>query len=274
MSRLSFALAAVVLAGCGSSTSTTGAAGSPEPRDGDRDRDRASGEAIVQQMHDRYDGKWYRTLTFVQKSSFADGRVETWYEAAEIPGKLRIDVAPVDSGKTILFRGDSIYQFQGGKLAGSQALVHPLMVLGFDVYRAPVDETIAKLRGLGVNLDVVHETSWQGRPTYVVGAAEGDTTSTQFWIDKDRLVFVRLLEQKRNRNKPDAPAVLQETQFNRYEQLGDGWIAPEVVFKVNGKDYLLEEYSDVRADPPLAPGLFDPSNYTRPEWVAESASRR
>ena len=55
-------------------------------------------------MHDAYAGKWYKTLSFVQKTSYPDARVETWYEAAEIPGKLRIDVAPIDSMKTILFR--------------------------------------------------------------------------------------------------------------------------------------------------------------------------
>ena len=70
------------------------------------------GIELLQQMHDRYAGRWYRTMSFVQKTSYPDGRVETWYEAAEVPGKLRIDISPVDSGNTIIFRNDSVYQFQ------------------------------------------------------------------------------------------------------------------------------------------------------------------
>ncbi|MFL5473613.1 MAG: hypothetical protein ACJ8AM_14765, partial [Gemmatimonadales bacterium] len=56
-----------------------------------------SGEELVRQMHDRYAGKWYHNLTFTQTTSFPDRPAETWYEAGEIPGKLRIDIAPLDS---------------------------------------------------------------------------------------------------------------------------------------------------------------------------------
>jgi hypothetical protein len=71
-----------------------------------------SGEELLGQMHDRYAGKWYRTLSFVQTSRFADGKTETWYEAAEIPGKLRIDIAPLDSMNAVIFRNDSLYAFR------------------------------------------------------------------------------------------------------------------------------------------------------------------
>src|SRR3954470_18840947 len=54
-----------------------------------------TGEAVLRAMHDRYAGKWYRTLTFTQKTTttLQSGTevVQTWYEAAQFPGKLRID---------------------------------------------------------------------------------------------------------------------------------------------------------------------------------------
>jgi hypothetical protein len=84
--------------------------------------------------------------------------VETWYEALELPGKLK----------------------------EANPLVHPLMVLGFDVYEAPVSETVRKLRGLNFDLSKLHQTTWRGRPTCVVGAEPGDTVSPQFWIDIER----------------------------------------------------------------------------------------
>jgi hypothetical protein len=154
-----------------------------------------NGEQLIQAMQQRYAGKWYKTLTFVQTTTFPQtGKVETWYEAARIPGALRIDVAPVDSGRTILFRNDSIYQFKGGKLAGSKNFVHPLMVLGFDVYGQPAEATIGKLKGMGFDLSKLRTDTWQGRPVYVVGAVQGDSTTSQFWIDQERLLFVRMIE--------------------------------------------------------------------------------
>ena len=75
-----------------------------------------NGEELIREMHQRYAGKWYSTLTFIQKTTQASGTVETWYEALHLPGFLRIDIAPLDSGKAIIFRNDSIYQLNQGKI--------------------------------------------------------------------------------------------------------------------------------------------------------------
>jgi hypothetical protein len=223
----------------------------------------ADGEALIRSMYERYQGKWYRTLTFVQTTTdMRKGTRETWYEAAQIPGILRIDIAPVDSGKTLFFRSDSIYQFQGGSLKAAAPFVHPLMVLGFDVYHDPVERTVDRLRGLGFDLSRIREDDWQGRPAYVVGAPKGDTTTRQFWIDRERLVFVRMLEPSRG-----GSGAIVETQFNKYQPLGTAWISVEVRFNLNGQTVTMEEYADVKGDPPLPDELFDPARYARPAWV-------
>lgn len=228
-----------------------------------------TGEELLTLMRDRYVGKWYRTLTFTQKTTLPDGKIETWYEALELPGKLRIDIAPLDSGKTLLFRNDSLYVFDQKKLKASRPLVHPLMVLGFDVYQAPVKETAAKLRALKFDLSKVHETTWRGRPTYVVGAAPGDTTSPQFWIDAERLYFVRSLEP----SKKD-PAVISETIFDKYVPLAGGWLETEVLLLANGKQQVKEEYSDPKANVKLDPAIFDPGAWKAPDWVRNEGGRR
>ncbi len=228
-----------------------------------------NGEELISMMRDRYAGKWYRTLTFTQKTTLPDGKVETWYEALELPGKLRIDVAPLDSGKTLLFRNDSLYVFEQRKFKASQALVHPLMVLGFDVYQAPVAETVRKLNGLKFNLSKLHQTSWRGRPTYVVGAEAGDTTSPQFWIDSERLYFVRSLEP----SKKDS-SVTNETIFEKYIPLGGGWLEMEVLFLANGKQQVKEEYSEPRANVKLEPAIFDPTRWRAPGWIGHGGERK
>jgi hypothetical protein len=223
----------------------------------------ADGVALIKAMHDQYAGKWYHTATFVQTTTFPEkNTVETWYEAMAIPTRLRIDIAPADSGNAIVFRNDSVYRFQGGALKVGRPFIHPLMVLGFDVYGIPPEESVAKLRALGFDLSKMHEAQWQGRPTYVVGAAAGDTTSKQFWIDKERLLFVRMLES----NPQDASAIA-ETQFNKYQRQGGGWMAVEVTFTVAGKLLQKEEYAQVREDVALPPNLFDVDQWHPAGWV-------
>jgi hypothetical protein len=234
-------------------TFAASAAATPPPK---------NGEELVTRMRERYVGKWYRTLTFTQKTTLPDGKVEIWYEALELPGKLRIDVAPLDSGKTLLFRNDSLYVFEQKKLKTSQPLVHPLMVLGFDVYQAPVAETVRKLKDLKFDLSKVHRTNWKGRPTYVVGAAPQDTTSPQFWIDAERLYFVRSLQPSSK-----DPSVINETVFDKYIPLDGGWIELEVLFLANGKQQVKEEYSNTKANVKLDPAIFDPRTWTEPGWI-------
>lgn len=228
--------------------------------------DPGTGADVIRMMQAKYEGKWYRTLTFVQKTRHADGSVETWYEAMQIPGALRIDIAPLAAQSVMLFRNDSIYRYVGGEIKISRPLVHPLLLLGFDVYGQPAEKTIATLTTLGYDLSKVRSGSWQGRKVWIVGAAEGDTTTTQFWVDQERLVFVRSLA-----THPQKPGVITDVQFNKYVQLGQGWIETEVLFLENGLVTLTEEYRDVKADPvpALDPAIFLPGPYAPPRWVTE-----
>jgi hypothetical protein len=143
------------------------------------------------------------------------------------------------------------------------------MVLGFDVYQAPAAETARKLAGLKFDLSKLHHTTWRGRPTYVVGAEAGDTTSPQFWIDAERLYFVRSLEP----SKKDS-SVINETLFNKYVPLAGGWLEMEVLFLANGKQQVKEEYSDPEANVKLDPAIFDPTSWRPPGWVGAGGKHR
>src|SRR5215470_4746903 len=220
---------------------------------------------LIKAMQKKYAKSWYKTATFVQKTTNIDKdgnkKVSTWYEAMSLPGSLRIDFTPVSDGNGILFTDNKIYSFKGGKVENTRAFVHPLMVLGFDVYRLPKAEVLDKLKGLKFELSVLREDSWQGRPVYVVGAPAGDLHAPQFWIDKQNLYFVRMI---RPGGKDGAQT--QETQFNKYQRLGGGWMAPEVIFMVDGKTVTTEEYSDMRADVQFDPRLFDPQFWSTVHW--------
>ena len=220
-----------------------------------------SGEEVLAAMKKRYEGKWYKTLTFEQKTTNykPDGTSEshTWYEALTVPGKLRIDITPLEKGDGVIFADGKIYPFRDGKLGNAREFVHPLLVLGFDVYGQPVETTATQLKGLGIDLSIVHEEPWQDGTAIVVGAKQGDLVTPQFWIDKNKLVFTRLFQTAGKDKKS-----VQETQFNKYEKAkGGGWVSAEVKFFVDGEIATTEDYTNIQTGRSLSPDLWNPDKW-------------
>jgi hypothetical protein len=228
-----------------------------------------SGEDLIRQMHDRYAGKWYHNLTFVQTTTFPDRPAETWYEAGTIPGKLRIDIAPLDSMKAFMYVGDSSIVFDHGKRVSAQQDRNLLMTLGFDVYGQPPETTIAQIKAQSVDLSKLREDTWKGAKVWVVGADKGDTTSNQFWVEQKRMLFVRLIESHKSRKNPSGPPNLLDITFENYQPLGKGWVAPRCVIKANGKEVQREDYRDIRTDVELQPELYDTETYHRATWIKD-----
>ncbi len=227
-----------------------------------------SADQLITAMRARYDGRWYPSLTFAQKASFIrpDGtvsRTETWYEAMALPGRLRIDLGDIAKGNGVLYRNDSTYQVQGGKVTQKMAGRNILMTLGFDVYAQPAATTLAQLRAEKIDIGVLHRDSLDGRPMFVVGAGPNDTTTSQFWVDAERMLFVRLIQTDPQRRRT------QDIRFENYVKHGDGWVAERVRFFNDGRPVLLEEYSNVRANVELDPDLFIPEKWaTARHWYA------
>ena len=264
MKTIALLLALLAAAACGRSVQV----GSGTPNGGLRADRITSADQLLAAMHDAYAGRWYRNLTFVQKTTYyrPDGtpsRVETWYEAGALPGRLRIDLGDIAKGNGVLFRNDSTYQVQGGRVTQKVAGSNVLMTLGFDVYAQPVARTMEQLRAEKINLGVLHRDSLAGRPVFVVGAGPNDTTTNQFWVDADRLLFIRLIQTDAQRRRT------QDIRFENYVRHGDGWVAERVRFFAGGRVVLLEEYSDVRTNVELDPNLFVPERWTIAQhWYA------
>src|SRR5205085_3077693 len=122
---------------------------------------------LIAVMQKKYGKSWYKTATFVQQTTNfqPDGtsKVETWYEAMSVPGSLRIDFTPVSGGNGILFTDGKIFVFKDGKIDSTRPFDHPLLILGFDIYRLPAREVTAKLQALKFDLSQFREDTWQGR---------------------------------------------------------------------------------------------------------------
>jgi outer membrane lipoprotein-sorting protein len=228
-------------------------------------QDIPSGEDILRAMHDRYAKSWYANLTFTQKSTTynADGttKVETWHEALALPAKLRIDIGPPSNGDGYLMVDGTLTIFKGGKESGTRPLVNMLLVLGFDVYGQDPETTANVVKAEGYDLRKVHEETWEGQPVYVVGAEKGDLKSKQFWVEKKRLLFVRLFEP----TQAD-PKTFQDVRFEDYREMAGGWVAARVEVYANDKKVFSEEYSDIQSNVKLNSGTFDPKQFNATHW--------
>lgn len=231
--------------------------------------DTTSAREIVERMRSRYGGPRYESLTFVQRTikypepGVADTTL--WYEAI-LPGKLRIDT-DLEQGNGALFVDGTRYSFKGGVLVDTAPDINPLALVLDEVYSAPVDRSVFLLDSLGFDLSVVREDRWEDEPAWVIGAGEGDDTSTQVWIEKERLLPVRLVTPL-----PQGPVL--EARIGGYRNLSGSWVETEIVIHVNGKLYQTEEYTNVRVDVPLDEDLFVPEKWSERSryWEGDAGS--
>jgi outer membrane lipoprotein-sorting protein len=217
----------------------------------------ATGDAVIQAMHDRYAKTWYHTLTFTQKTTLRTAAdtmaIETWKEASILPGRLRIDIQRASGNFVAIYSGDSLFIVRGDSTASRLALRNILLIMGFDVYAQSAEQTLAALHGEHYATTSIREDTWQGRPVYVIGAPPGDTRTPQLWIDKDRLLYVRSIQ-------PDSRDTTKtsEYRFDNYVQVPHGWLSEKVEAYVNGKVIQQEEYRDVQTNGPVDPKIFVP----------------
>jgi hypothetical protein len=146
---------------------------------------------------------------------------------------------------------------QRGAVVRRVPRANELLILGFDVYFLEPAATSAWLRRLGFDLSRIRQDEWQGRGVYVVGATgPDDLRSRQFWVDREQLLFVRLVQPVGETTR------VRDIRFLNYRPVGRTWIAPLVEMYEDGRMVLKEEYRNIRVDVELDSALFDPTRFT------------
>ncbi len=220
-----------------------------------------SGDQIIRAMHERYAKTWYHTLTFSQKTVLRrapDTAVtEIWKEMALLPGRLRVDLLRKTGTIEAMYVGDSLFIWHGDTVLARRQSRNIFMIMGFDVYTQPVENTLAVLASEHYAMTPVHEDTWMGEPVWVIGANAGDLHSNQLWIEKNRLLFVRAIQ-------PDVHDTTQvgDYRFENYVRVPGGWLAETVETLSNGQVTQREEYFDVKTNVHLDPGQFTPPTGT------------
>lgn len=225
------------------------------------------GRALLERMRTAYLGKWFRTVTFVQKTTQTRNGVtdtSTWYEALKSPDRLRIDFGDPKSGNGVLYTADSVYVVRGGKITRTAASGNPFLPFVAGVYDQPLDTTLRQIQPYTFDLAKLYTTTWEGRPTYVAGSrAATDTTSPQFWIDQERLVVVRMIVPL----NPAAPKDVADIRLENYAPVAGGWLAVRVEIMRAGQVIQKEEYGEWRGNVALPAELFVAQKWSDvPHW--------
>ncbi len=136
-------------------------------------------------------------------------------------------------------------------------------MLGYRRECSRIRATTAKVvKDEGYDLSKLHEDTWDGKPAYVVGArTKADLKSKQFWVAKDTLLFVRVIEPTRQ-----DPSKLNDIRFVNYRPLAGAWIAAGVEVYSEEKKVFTEDYTDIQANLKLSPGVFDPQQFSTTHW--------
>jgi len=220
-----------------------------------------SGGGLIKAMHDRYDGKYLKTMSFLQNNTRynANGveQKSQWYEHIEIPGKLRIAFLPATQKSGLVQIDDRVASFDNGIRVDFRPSVNPLLLLTADVYAAPVTTVMRGLDSLHVDPEMIRSDVWEGQPVYVVGAKAGDTTSNQMWVDRDELRLVRFIQ----RQKAGERTIVSDIRVLNYKEMSGFDVPTEFLVIRNGRPVWREQYADVRINEDFPPGTFDQARW-------------
>ncbi|MEE1945809.1 hypothetical protein VRU48_11875 [Pedobacter sp. KR3-3] len=217
------------------------------------------------EIHQKFYGKWPKTITFTQQTGFykADtlNRTQTWYEAGIFPRLFRIDFGEPKEGNSVIYRGDTAYNFRQGK--ASQPVVNPniLIYLLGGMYYDKADEVFKKLGADGFDLSKSYRTIWNGHATIVFGTASADSSKSQLWFDAKDHYLVRMIQQKEKSRL--------ECHFAKHQLINKIWHETEIKIFANNKLVQTEAYHDFKTNVPLTEAFFEPTKYGTWHWLKQ-----
>jgi hypothetical protein len=219
------------------------------------------GRSLVSAMRAKYGGEWFRTVSISQNNTLYNARggetKSQWREQISVPGKLRIDYVPLTLRSGVLFDGSRIHTFDNGRAIDVQPGVHPLLLLMADVYVLPVERSAQLIDSLGFDLSTLRRDTWEGQSVYVVGAAAGDSTTSQFWVDSTRLVALRVIRKERSGTRD----IVTDARFSKFADFAGFPMHTELVQYRDGRLVFRGQYAEVRANEPIADAVFDPAKW-------------
>lgn len=175
---------------------------------------------------------------------------------AALPGKFRMSKLPSSVRSGYVRDRQRLSVFERGRRVTALARVDLTSLLAYDVFAQSIDTTIMWLDSARVRFALARRDELDGRRVWVVGAIEGDTTSSQFWVDAERWRVLRVIQ--RDSRFPNDIVDVRFTEF--VERLGVPVPMRNVVYR-NGTLVQTHFISDLAVNPSLPFRAFDLSRW-------------
>lgn len=209
------------------------------------DENRLKGFSFVQETH--------------QIDSTGKADTSTWYEFIQYPNFFRIDFGDKEEQNRVLYRNDSLYSMKGGEIVERRRSIQEFMIMEGSVYTEPVDTVLSMLKEVGTDVTKFRTTQYQGRKTYVIGAEEGDSLSSQVWLDAEMKNTTRRFMKSRRGS-------IIEARYSDFQMIDGHLIESWLEFYVNDKLVQTERYNDIKVNPDFDPRIFDPKAFGEAYW--------
>ncbi len=214
---------------------------------------------ILTKMYNKYAGKWYKNFTFYQTTENYrnDSLIKTsiWHEALIYPNLFRITIGDSANGNAMIIKGDSVFNFSKSKMFRKAANEDDLTFLLGGMYFLPYFTVMQKMQQEGYDLKKACESKFEGKAIYIIGANDTTEKTSQLWIEKDRLIVLRMIKYK--------PEMKEDAIFGDYKKVEKGWRENSVIFYINDKLYQKEKYYDCKANTIIDKKIFDPYNFIK-----------
>ena len=235
--------------------------------------DFSNGTDVIRAMHDRYVQRWFYSLTMVQHNIATNNPSDTtesiYLTAVQPPYRMRIDYVPRDLQNGVLVLRDTQYVMANAQPVAITRYIDPIFLLQHAVYYLPPDETIARLRELGVNVDRVAQSTWDGRAMFVLGDPPGADGHEQVWIDRELMLLVRFLGPS-----PRDRTTVAETRLMEYSRMSSQYVPMVIERYENGTRVLRQENRQIRANQRLDTLLFLPYTWRQARhWYQQALIR-
>jgi hypothetical protein len=177
-------------------------------------------------------------------------RVRSATGVVSFPGKYRLAYWSSRSG--VIRDRERLAVFDAGKRVATSNRVDIAQLLAYDVFAQKIDATIMWLDIARVRLGLLRRDRWDGRDVWVVGAAAGDTTSAQFWVDADRWRVLRVIQRD-----PRRPAERLDIRFHDFDDVMRVPLPTRIVTVRDGRVVQEQTLSALTANPSIPSRAFD-----------------
>lgn len=168
------------------------------------------------------------------------------------PGRSRLAYQPASRKNAIVRDRERVAVFDAGKRVSYISRVDVAQLLAYDVFAQRIDSTILWLDIARVRLGLARRDRWEGRNVWVVGAGDGDTTSTQFWVDDDRWQVLRVIQRD-----PRRPSVVLDVRYREFGSVMRVPLPRRIEIYRDGRHTETHVLSDIVANPQLPSRAFD-----------------